>query len=167
MEVLDNFLPQEEYESVYHSMMTNKFPWYINQGPVDANKVEDYQAYQFFNIMFNQFEGKGPEFEIAARLLNYVQPYQLLRVKANLTPYSGATSYEHGMHCDVNTDIIKGSKTAVYYVNTNNGYTRFEDTGEKVESIANRLCIFDADRKHTGSTPTNNKQRVVINLNYF
>jgi len=52
------------------------------------------------------------------------------------------------------------------YVNTNNGYTKFED-GTKVESVANRLVTFPANMKHKGTSCTDEKIRVVINFNYF
>ena len=56
-------------------------------------------------------------------------------------------------------------KTIVYYINTNNGYTEFEN-GVRVESVSNRACIFDSNLKHTGVTCTNEKRRVMINFNY-
>ena len=49
-------------------------------------------------------------------------------------------------------------KTAVFYVNTNNGYTEFED-GTKVESVENRIIFFDGSRPHNSSTCTDQKIR--------
>ena len=51
-------------------------------------------------------------------------------------------------------------------MNTNDGYTEFED-GTKVESVANRLVTFPANLKHTGTSCTDEKTRIVINFNYF
>ena len=68
------------------------------------------------------------------------------------------------MHIDFGD--VTGYKTAIYYVNSNDGYTKFE-TGEIVESVGNRLVIFDGRTKHCGSTHTNQKYRIVINFNYF
>ena len=56
--------------------------------------------------------------------------------------------------------------TSILYVNTNNGYTKFED-GTIVESVANRLVSFPSNMKHTGTSCTDEKTRVVINFNYF
>ena len=55
---------------------------------------------------------------------------------------------------------------AIYYVNSNDGYTEFED-GTRIETIENRLLVFDSSLWHTGSTCTNAKVRCVINFNYF
>ena len=49
---------------------------------------------------------------------------------------------------------------------TNDGYTKFID-GEVVQTIANRLVIFDGHTKHCGTTHTNAKFRTVINFNYY
>ena len=51
-------------------------------------------------------------------------------------------------------------------MNTNNGYTKFED-GSIVESVANRIVTFPANMKHLGTSCTDEKTRVVINFNYF
>ena len=68
------------------------------------------------------------------------------------------------MHVDV--EKFDGGTTAIYYVNTNDGYTEFEN-GERVDSVENRLVIFDATMKHTGTTSTDTKFRSVINFNYY
>ena len=39
---------------------------------------------------------------------------------------------------------LKQLTTSIFYVNTNNGYTKFED-GSIVESVANRMLIFDSN----------------------
>ena len=61
---------------------------------------------------------------------------------------------------------LKQWTTSIFYVNTNNGYTKFED-GTKVESVANRMLTFPANMKHIGTSCTDEQTRVVINFNYF
>ena len=76
--------------------------------------------------------------------------------------------YQNGVEIDasVHEKILSQITTSIFYVNTNNGYTKFED-GTKVESVANRLVSFPANKKHTGTSCTDEKTRVVINFNYF
>jgi hypothetical protein len=50
-------------------------------------------------------------------------------------------------------------------MNTNNGYTEFED-GTRVESVANRFISFPVGMKHRGTSCTDKKTRVVINFNF-
>ena len=52
-----------------------------------------------------------------------------------------------------------------YYVNTNNGYTEFED-GQKVYCKKNSILIFDGSLKHRGVKQTDTKMRIAININY-
>jgi hypothetical protein len=74
---------------------------------------------------------------------------------------------EHGLHTDIEPRSLGESMTtAIYYVNSNDGYTLFED-GTKVESVANRLVMFPCNTKHTGTSCTDQRYRMVINLNYI
>ena len=74
--------------------------------------------------------------------------------------------FENSFHSDYEPETAKRMQTAIYYVNSNDGYTLFED-GTKVESVANRLVRFPASIKHTGTTCTNANRRVLINFNWF
>ena len=64
------------------------------------------------------------------------------------------------------TDYNFSHKTIVFYLNSNNGYTEFED-GTKVDSIENRIVFFDGSIPHNSSTCTDQKARAVISINYF
>ena len=92
---------------------------------------------------------------------------RLERIKANLNP----KTFFHrkgGFHTDqrsLSEGVPQHQKTAVFYVNTNNGWTEFKKGG-KVKSVANRIVIFDSNLEHTGVTCTDEKRRVVINFNY-
>ena len=56
--------------------------------------------------------------------------------------------------------------TAIYYVNTCDGFTEFED-GTKTEAVANRLVKFPSNLKHRGVSQTDTRFKCVINFNYF
>ena len=56
--------------------------------------------------------------------------------------------------------------TAIYYVNTCDGFTEFED-GTKTEAVANRLVKFPANLKHRGVSQLDNRFKCVINFNFF
>jgi hypothetical protein len=51
-------------------------------------------------------------------------------------------------------------------MNTNNGYTLLE-TGDKIESVENRLVLFPCNILHTGITQTDTKVRVLLTFNFF
>ena len=70
--------------------------------------------------------------------------------------------HEHGEHADYSWK----HKTALFSLNTCDGYTKLED-GTKIDSVANRMLLFDASTPHTSSTCTDQPVRVNINFNYF
>ena len=67
---------------------------------------------------------------------------------------------------DPHVDIPWQHKGAIFYVNTNNGVTVLED-GTEIESIENRLLLFDSSKEHSSTSCTDAKVRVNINFNYF
>ena len=73
--------------------------------------------------------------------------------------------FEHAFHCDF-APTMGDLTTAIYYINTCDGYTLFED-GTKVESVTNRLLKFPSNMKHTGTSCTDRDRRILINFNYL
>ena len=74
--------------------------------------------------------------------------------------------YKRGEHGNFHQDET-GSNfyTILYSLNTNDGYTEFED-GSIMKSVANQMCIFDGSIKHRSVTQTDTKVRLNINLNF-
>ena len=62
-------------------------------------------------------------------------------------------------------DYAYPHQVALFSLNTCNGYTYFEDTKEKVPSIANQLVIFDGNRNHCSVAQTDENLRINININ--
>jgi len=92
----------------------------------------------------------------------------LYRIKSNLLTRTPEI-VENDFHYDVSDFTPEQAKhwtTSILYINTNNGYTKFE-TGEKIKSVENRLITFPANLKHTGASCSDERNRVVINFNYF
>ena len=167
MEVIDNFLPDAAHQRFFRLIKSNTFPWFLSEvleteyHPIECSEDDNYQFSYIFCSSRDGVLRKGRFFEDAFPFFQKLVPRNVLMIKANLTLRTDKI-IEHGMHVDHHFH----SKTAVYYVNSNDGYTKFE-TGEVVESVANRIVIFDSDIKHTGTTCTNALGRFVVNLNYW
>ena len=115
---------------------------------------------QFVSTFYNENrQYKASTFYIIDPVLSYLNCQELKRVKANLN-IKTLFHRKSGYHID-----WENVTTAVYYLNTNNGWTEFEKGG-KVKSVANRIVIFDSNLKHQGVTCTDEKRRVVLNFNY-
>jgi hypothetical protein len=100
--------------------------------------------------------------EVIDPILCKINPSAIVRVKANLQPVTEKI-HIHDFHLDHNNF---DGKIAIFYINSNNGYTIFKD-GTRIESIENRLLVFDGDLLHTGTTCTDQKVRVVINFMFY
>ena len=124
--------------------------------------------FMFNHVIVSMDRGiNSHHFNMFDPVLKKLGTYRLFRMKANLT----LRTDEHeagGFHVDgfdEDNGYPEGSLTAVYYINTCNGYTEFK-TGEKVKSVSNRMLIFDSELEHQGVSATDETRRVLINLNY-
>ena len=155
MKIIDNFLPEDQFQNVERILMSSYFPWfYIDKQSYTA--TED--SLQFFHNFYREGDSPSEYYSIIKPCLDILGG-QLVRAKAVLTPKSESPKCT-GYHIDYK-DMI----TSTYYINTNNGWTEFEDGG-KVESVANRMLIFDSNSIHAGFSCTDQKTRILINFNY-
>lgn len=158
-EILNNFLEEKEFNLIKSTLLGNNFPWYYNDEVIHNNK----NNFQFTHIFFIDHSITSNMFNLIKPLINKINPISLVRIKANLTTKTN-TIIEHGYHVDYDTE--ENMKTAIFYINSNNGYSKFKN-GKKIKSEENKLVFFNSKLTHSGSTCTDEKVRVVINLNYF
>ena len=159
MKVIDNFLPEGDHKRLLDMFLSSEFPWYFYDEKV-VGASESFYNSQLCHTFFENHQTKS-NWNIST-VIDNLKPKSLVRIKANLTQCIGKV-YTYGFHRDVDDFVCN---TAVYYLNSNDGYTIFED-GAKIESVANRIVVFSSDKRHTGTSCTNAKSRVVLNLNFF
>jgi len=166
VEIIDNFLSKEQFDYITHTI-PNHIPWdYADGINLLGNDLNNYDWQMVHLFYHHQQHFVSGNFPILQPLLDKINPLVLQRIKLNLNPVANKI-VEHDYHIDIEPkEVAKKFTTAIYYINTNNGYTAFED-GTKVESIANRLVKFPAAMKHFGTTCTDQKYRLVLNLNYI
>ena len=165
MKIEDNFLGQKEFDELQALMMGYDFAWYYNSEIVSGDKKD---KFQFTHMFYHNYAPQSELCENLAPILEIMNPISLSRIKANLLTKT-PTIVENKFHIDMDgmsEEKLKQWTTSIFYVNTNNGYTKFED-GTIVESVANRMVTFPANLKHTGTSCTDEKRRIVINFNYF
>ena len=159
-EVIDDFVHNYTNEPIIKVLSGNTFPWYLSS-KVFEKEDEHWNSQHFHMLYSNKTHKRSNFYSLVQPIINKLDPAIILRVKVNCTPWT-KDIIEFPFHTD--TDFK--SKTCVYYVNDNNGYTHFED-GSKVYSKARRLIRFDSNIKHSGSTHSDAKHRFVININYI
>ena len=170
IKVYDDFLSEKDFEFVKDNMLGHQFPWHIGT-VVNPKKTsllcDEIDNIQFCEWIYKDFAPQGPEFDIIKPIIfnKQLEVAAIRRIKANVTLRT-PNIVRHGWHTDGAKTGEQPFVVAIYYVNSNDGYTEFRD-GTKVESIANRLVIFPSTMEHTGSTCTNTKFRCVINFNFY
>jgi len=164
MQILDNYFSQEVYENLNSLFFGGNLPWYFNEYITNKAQYPDEDIFQFTHTFYRPNQGVESQWCQALQPFfdSLINPGILIRIKANLNPRQTENLPLGQMHIDYDYDCM----TAIYYVNTNNGYTKFE-TGEVIKSVANRLVVFPASTKHVGYSCTDEKARVVLNINYF
>ena len=162
MKVIDNFLEKEEADLWEKRFLHPEFPWYYADRISEDDHLQEKPNHQFQFCHNFYFEHKPTSsfFPILKSLIEKMKIKSIVRIKSNCIPMTLET-IKHAFHIDYDNNI-----TAIYYVNTNNGYTEFE-TGDKVHSLKNRIVIFDSNLKHRGTTCTDKHNRININLNYY
>ena len=160
--VYDDFLPKEVWQPIKDDICGSKFPWHWSDSVLRNNTMLCHETYnfQFFNVLYANNLKQSDKLFVFAPVLDALEIRSLVRVKANLNVRTDML-VKHGFHTD-----FKGMTTSILYCNTNDGFTEFED-GSTIESVENRLVTFPSDMRHTGTTCTNTKNRIVVNINYF
>ena len=168
MKVFDNFLPSESFHFVQTQLLSPGWPWYFQDQVDYASESSDLEKSQFCYQLYRNHSWHGAGESIVSPFLPHLKPLTLVRVKANLQVRT-ETRKQNSFHVDLlnpDHEPYENLLTAIYYVNSNDGVTVFED-GTEIESVENRMIVFPSRTKHTGTTCTNAKRRVVINFNYF
>ena len=157
--VQENYLPKSLFNPIYDWFNSKQPNWKFQ--PFNTGRLLD--NYQF-NISFYRHDIPVHEhYHIVKPLIDFINPHQLLRVKANLHPIT-ESHQQSGFHTDFTYPRLT---TAIFYINTNNGGTIFEYDQHIQPSVANTLVSFPAHINHASITTTTQKCRIVININYY
>ena len=159
--VIDNFLDEEYFDSLTTFFTGNgQLPWFFESDISERNIAEN-KLFYMFHMFYAMNIPKSPLFNNLLPLLNKLEAKCLIRIKANLYPNTEKL-HEHPMHKDYDFSHTG----AILSLNTCDGYTKLKD-GTKIDSIANRILLFDASEKHSSTTTTNVLARINININYI
>ena len=158
--IIENFLSQEDFKVIQQTIYSSNITW--ARGRIHSG----YPLFHFCHHFYSGNEPVSNYFGMLAPCLGQLQALSLIRIKANLLTRTDVRII-NPLHTDVNK-APPHCKTAILYLNTNDGYTCFEDMS-KVDSVANRVVIFPTNLKHAGTTNTDKdiQDRCVINFNYF
>ena len=159
-QIIDNYFSAEFFNKLRNKVTANNFQWQF-AATINDNQTNIEDSY-FTQVIYQDHVPITFLWdEIKYILDNHLNAIGLLRAKANLY-LQGKELVEHDQH----RDYPIPHKGAIIYLNTCDGFTRLED-GTKVESVQNRILLFDASTLHNSTNTTNAKGRFNININYF
>lgn len=173
-QVIDNFLSYRDFKNLRDSIIDNiDFAWFINNNVTTSDYKEENQI-DYHNQNWNWYLTHTLYLhapystyynmvnELFAQKFNDIDMFKTwMRIKANFYPHTEKVK-EHQKHYDYPFP----HKAAVFSLNTCDGFTRMAN-GDKIDSVENRIVIFDGSEYHNSSTTSNCKQRVNINFNWF
>lgn len=187
-EIIENALPLPVFEELQEYVMGDSIPWYHHNSVTypsanlsfnksdEKEKVEQtknivakgltptqkkYGYYMTHVVYANNRIFSELVFEKLQPLIEILNPRSLIRIKINNYPRTPSV-----LHHQDHIDYEYTHKGALFYINTNNGVTVIENKTE-VDSIENKLILFDASKLHHSTTTSNSNRRINININYF
>lgn len=164
IEVIDNFLDDYNFAKLKEYVSDKHLPWqYGTILPENILECDPVENYQLIHVLYAD-KKYSPQLNLIIPLLKKLNAESLLKAKINLT-WRREKNIRIGWHTDIQKDPIpENYKTAIYYLNTNNGSTIVGDT--IVECVENRIVVFDASIKHIGVTCTDKNKKLLLNINY-
>jgi len=158
-QIKDNFINKKGLKLMVDTLTHYSFPWYYQNSVAFANNIKDNHYY--FTHLFLVNNEKSSFFYLIEPVLKKLKIKKLIRIKANLYP-----NLNKKIINDKHIDYNYKHKGAIFYLNTNNGFTILKDN-IKIKSVENRLLKFDPSIQHSSTHCTDEKIRLNININYF
>ena len=155
--VIENFLEKETLEKI--KLEINKMHWYYLDFTAEKN---DRSNFHFYHMIYenDQVESQRYFNTILMPILGRLNFNYLHRAKLNLYTKQDK-QIKTGYHTDENIEHT----VALISLNTNNGYTEFENK-KKIKSTENTLVIFPGNLKHRSVNQTDTNTRINININF-
>ena len=162
--IIDNFLDNHVANRIHDTLHSTEFPYYFHNHFAYDTEKESLDRSQFVHALKSNKFGTTSTYydQICLPIIDKLKLKfrDVLRCKVNFS-LCGKTAYKSAYHIDNDGP----HQVAIYYVNSNNGYTELA-TGEKILCRKNRLLMFDGMIQHRAVKQTDTKTRVGININY-
>lgn len=162
---IDNFLPRDVFQEIQTFLMEGDMMWSYRNALTD---VDDTCGFHFSGDVFHAHREQCdiPLLErIGVPIITRLPMSKLIRIKINNYPRQVRVGEDNFPKSSYHVDLSYPHHTAILGINTNNGYTEFDD-GTKLESKENSLIIFDGTIRHRAVGCTDENIRVNININW-
>lgn len=152
-EIFDNFLPENQFVQIDLNIVTPQATsWFLNDKLGTLN---------FSHTFYSNGAPNSDKFSLCKPLIEKLNVKSLMGASAFL--YLQTNKLEKIKPVDIK-DFTH--KSAVYFLNTNNGYIMLNDK-EKIQAIENRMVVFDNTDLTLMTNCTDKMYRAVIEFHYF
>ena len=159
----DNFLSIDEYKNLKNKITSHETPWFYVEN--DTYPITENKNGYFINYFYKDQMPCHPYYQDCIPLLNKIGCVAPLEIRANLN-LRDIDSKASGFHTDNNYMHVK---TAVLFFTTCNAKTilRFKNNDITINSVENRILIFNSSVEHKLIYQTDKHKRYVLNINYY
>lgn len=179
MKIIDNFLSKSYHQELINLMTSAQFNWFYNEDISYKSKSKQIKShlseFGFSHIFWDENGMRDTSTSMLwkpglLQIADAINADMIHRSRADMTVYT-PTKFIHHPHVDYDFKNI----ATIFYVNESDGDTIFYKEKKlskklniinKVSPKSNRLVIFDGGVLHTGSSPSKNKNRILINSNF-
>ena len=165
-EIFDNVLPKQDFLKIKNLMYESQFPWFFSKNITYEGENNNDMFYMTHTFLNNSKKLQHSNFlqnisPIIDKIDEKCDIKCIIRIKGNLYPNQGKMII-HNNH----KDYEYKHKGALFYINTNNGFTILNNK-TKIDSVENRLLLFDPHIEHCSTSCTDAQARININFNFF
>ena len=162
VQTIENFLDKNFFKELQKVIIESDFSWFKRKSMV--TNTENNLGY-FCHSFFHNNSINSKYFFIVKPILKILNCVVIINIRANLL--LKRSEFKSNYHIDRWGFNKPKHKTAIFYVNTNNGHTLFKNNNKKIKCVENKLIIFDSKLSHKAVLQTDKDKRIVINFNYF
>lgn len=159
--IIDDFLHPNDAEKLQEVVMSPMFSWGFADKIAGNESGYSNQDIYFLHTIYDGYSPCSDLWNMMMPFLDFLKPKALIRAKVNMYLPTDEL-YHHSKH----EDQPYPHYGALYYINDNDGVTTMHD-GTQIESVANRLVLFDSSLTHSSSSCTNASRRLTMNFNYL
>ena len=169
-EIINDFLEPKDFLEIKNFIISPRCQWrYVNfiaHKDGRDNDRDGYFVHSFKDCHPETFLDRFPESpnyalmtKIMIKIKEKVDYKNILRIRSSLYPRRDVQKTD-----PFHVDYAFPHTVCIFYLNTNNGYTMFENE-EKIPSVENQLVMFDGQKKHCSVVQTDTSARYIININ--
>jgi len=159
MKIINDVMDKPDFNAFVEVVKSQDFEWHYHENQSHFKTDGEY----FDHSLYNKFEINSHAFNLIRPLLDKLNVKALIQARLNLL-----IAKENPQFSEFHTDYTYECNSAIFYLNTCNGYTEFFDNKKtKITSQENKVVVFNSQTNHRAVSQTDNKRRIILNLNYY